>query len=202
MGFWHEWHFQKAYDAYDWAAVEQDARVLFKALPDLARARAKRQMKLGFSGLVLGACDMLLRDKAPAVAAFGDSMSGVNAFGLPCIAFLPSQRDARSSARMVMVCNDAGGGCAKTEAKLYDHLLMGVLCLASERQPGNVHILSSDGEADYWEHAARWASQTLGRPLPLPQGIEGAPRRQAELEAFSLGQEVSVCAPSKRGPRL
>lgn len=178
MGFWHDWKLSKKYDDRQWEGIKGDAEILFKALPVVAKQRVVRDMKSGFWGMVSGAAVLLSDRKHPVRRKYDGSLFGVDENGAPSIGFLPYS-DNLAGAFEIEVPNSAQARSAKTGAQLYDHLLVGVLCLCEEKKAGNVKVKSTDGESQYWEHIADWASKVLGRELPMPRRsmdrLQGAP---------------------------
>jgi hypothetical protein len=202
MGFWHEWKFAKKYTPDDWAAIAEEAQALCDALPEVARKRVLDHLRAGFWGVVSMSMEMLGPRKSPVRGKFdAGNISGIDGEGVECLGFLPSM-DGLGGALEAVISNKTNVSCAKTGAELYDHVVVGVLCLCEEARPGNVKIQSTDGESDYWEEIADWASKVVGRDLPMPKAIRGSAKRLAAMEARALESAVPTAAKAGAKKRM
>lgn len=201
MGFWHTWKFSKTYSPEEWDRLGAQAEQLFSALPKEAKRRAMADIRSGGLGIAAGAIALLGKRKTPARAMFGGSILGTNANGDACIGFLPCLSGS-ANAQEVEVPNCALECSAKTGAELYDHLLVGVLCLAEELRPGNVKVKSTDAEDGYWDFCAEWAGRELGRTLPMPKAIPGSARRLAKIESEQIALSAAPASKPSRPRRI
>lgn len=172
MGFSHSWTFASTLSKAQWESVQADTRLLIGALPELVAQRTQTMKAKGLLSRIQAHFWALQMRTPVRPVISGGSYFGPAPSGADSIAFGPEARGL-AAAQPVVVANAVGHQWAKTGAHLYDHVLIGILCLANATAPGTVTVDSTDGDLEYWLHCRDWCAGVLGRTLSLP--VAGRP---------------------------
>lgn len=213
MGFSHTWYFKKAYSDKAWQAIELDGLALLEALPKSLAAERKVRIQARPSAMLRIGLTLLhaWTDRGPVHPTRSDgAFCGPEPHGARAFRFTSDSVGPTTLALdEAHVANVQGKGWSQTMAHKHDRVLIGILCLAAERVPGNVWVESTDAEDAYFLACVDWAESVLGRKLRVPDGLEFSVHRNgaslASIQAKALDAHVdsSVTPPSARAtPRL